>query len=198
MLQQRGIALPQWGIAAMPQRIAAIPVSMLVLPQYCRNADAACNALQHCRNTYCRNIEAHCRNAPFVASLRQCCYCKGHCGNALWHCRNTLVFSRCYYCTIQQSIASCFSVVVKYNDNDSYSSPVPPTTVPLLSTTVLGAPNNGTIALNNGTVAPINTTIEKKTGAVFCLILASLKPLFSVTHHPLHPFLAPKSTVLQQ
>ena len=82
-------------IAAMPQRIAAIPVSMLVLPQYCRNADAACNALQHCRNTYCRNIEAHCRNAPFVASLRQCCYCKGHCGNALWHCRNTPIFSRC-------------------------------------------------------------------------------------------------------
>ena len=69
-------------IAAMPQRIAAIPVSMLVLLQYCRNADAACNALQHCRSTYCRNIEAHCRNAPFVASLRQCCYCKGHCGNA--------------------------------------------------------------------------------------------------------------------
>ena len=59
-------------VAAMPQRIAAMPVSMLVLPQYCRNADAACNALQHCRNTYCRNIEAHCRNAPFVASLRQC------------------------------------------------------------------------------------------------------------------------------
>ena len=81
-------------IAAMPQRIAAIPVSMLVLPQSCRNADAACNALQHCRNIYCRNIEAHCRNAPFVASLRQCCYCKGHCGNALWHCRNTPIFSR--------------------------------------------------------------------------------------------------------
>ena len=86
-------------IVAMPQRIAAIPVSMLVLPQYCRNADAACNALQHCRNTYCRNIEAHCRNAPFVASLRQCCYCKGHCGNALWHCYNTLIFSRCMLCT---------------------------------------------------------------------------------------------------
>ena len=56
----------------MPQRIAIIPISMLVLPQYCPNADAASNALQHCRNTYCRNIEAHCRNAPFVASLRQC------------------------------------------------------------------------------------------------------------------------------
>ena len=83
-------------IATMPQRIAAIPISMLVLPQYCCNADAACNALQHCRNTYCRNIEAHCRNAPFVASLRQCCYCKGHCGNALWHCRNTPIFSRCF------------------------------------------------------------------------------------------------------
>ena len=79
----------------MPQRIAAIPVSMLVLPQYCRNADAACNALEHFRNTYCRNIEAHCRNAPFVASLWQCCYCKGHCSNALWHCRNTPIFSRC-------------------------------------------------------------------------------------------------------
>ena len=82
-------------IAAMPQCIAAIPVSMLVLPQYCCNADAACNALQHCRNTYCRNIEAHCHNAPFVASLQQCCYCKRHCGNALWHCRNTPIFSRC-------------------------------------------------------------------------------------------------------
>ena len=79
----------------MHQRIAAIPVSMLVLPQYCCNADAACNALQHCRNIYCCNIEVHCRNAPFVASLRQCCYCKGHCGNALWHCRNTPIFSRC-------------------------------------------------------------------------------------------------------
>ena len=41
-----------------------------------------------------------------------------------------------YYCTIQQNIASCFSVIVKYNNNDSYSSPVPPTMVPLLSTTV--------------------------------------------------------------
>ena len=95
MLQQCNIALPQWGIATMPQRIAAIPVSMIVLPQYCCNADAACNALQHCCNTYCRNIEAHCRNAPFVASLRQCYYCKGHCGNALWHCRNNPIFSRC-------------------------------------------------------------------------------------------------------
>ena len=95
MLQQRDIALPQWGIAAMAQHIAAIHVSMLVLLQYCRNADVACNALQHCRNTYCHNIEAHCRNAPFVASLRQCCYCKGHCGNVLWHCRNTPIFSRC-------------------------------------------------------------------------------------------------------
>ena len=75
--------------------LLAIPVSMLVLPQYCRNADAACNALQHCRNTYCRNIEAHCRNAPFVASLQQCYYCKGRCGNALWHCCNTPIFSRC-------------------------------------------------------------------------------------------------------
>ena len=82
-------------IAAMPQHIAAMPVSMLVLPQYCRNADAVCNALQHCRNMYCGNIEAHCRNAPFVASLWQCCYCKGHCSNALWHCCNTPIFSRC-------------------------------------------------------------------------------------------------------
>ena len=104
MLQQCSIALPQWSIAAMPLRIAAMHVllqCLSALPQYpfqcsyCRNADAACNALQHCRNTYCRNIEAHCRNAPFVASLRQCCYCKGHCGNALWHCCNTPIFSRC-------------------------------------------------------------------------------------------------------
>ena len=49
----------------------------------------------------------------------------------------------------------------------------------------------------NGPVEPSNGTIEKKTGAVFFLILAVAKPLFSVTNHPSHLFLAPKSTVLQ-
>ena len=48
-----------------------------------------------------------------------------------------------------------------------------------------------------GAVALFNGTVGKKTGAVFLLILADPKPLFSVTHHPLHPFLAPKSPVVQ-
>ena len=74
-------------------------------------------------------------------------------------------------------------MIVKYKDNDSYSSPV--------------ALFNGTVAFFNGTVALFNGTVEKKTGAVFLLILAISKPVFSVTHHPLHPFLAPKSTVVQ-
>ena len=82
-------------------------VSMLVLPQYCCNADAACNALQHCYN-----IEAHCRNAPFVASLWQCCYCKRHCGNALWHCRNTPIFSRCCVGKTLKSVSVCLQCPV--------------------------------------------------------------------------------------
>ena len=56
----------------MPQRIAAMHVLILLLPQYCTNADVACNALQHCYNTYCHNTEPHCCNSPFVASLQQC------------------------------------------------------------------------------------------------------------------------------
>ena len=48
----------------------------------------------------------------------------------------------------------------------------------------------------NGTVEPSNGTVEEKMGAVFFLILAIAKLLFSVTNHPLHPFLAPKSPVL--
>ena len=43
----------------------------------------------------------------------------------------------------------------------------------------------------------VNFDAEKKAGAIFLLILAVPKPLFSVTHHPLHPFLAPKSPVVQ-
>ena len=49
----------------------------------------------------------------------------------------------------------------------------------------------------NGTDEPNNGTVEKKTGAIFFLILAIAKPLFCMTNHPLHPFLAPKSIVLQ-
>ena len=37
---------------------------------------------------------------------------------------------------------------LKYNDNDSYSSPVPP--------------SNGTVLPNNGTVPPYNGTVAKK------------------------------------
>ena len=79
MLQQRSIALAQWGTATMPQCIVAMPVllqCLSTLPQYFRNA------LQHCCDT-------HWHNAPFVASLWQCCYCKGHCDNAFWcYCNN--------------------------------------------------------------------------------------------------------------
>ena len=73
-------------------------------------------------------------------------------------------------------------MIVKNNNNDSYLSPVPPSNG-------TGAPNNYTVALNNGTIA-------KKMGAVVGQIFAGAAPLFSMTNHPLHPFLAPKSTVL--
>ena len=73
-------------------------------------------------------------------------------------------------------IASCFSMTVKYNDNNSHSPPVPH--------------SNGTVPLNNSTTV-------KKMGAILCKISAISKSFFGVTNHPLHPFLAPKSTVLQ-
>ena len=66
-------------------------------------------------------------------------------------------------------------MIVKYNDNDTYSSPVPT--------------NNGTIALNNGTVA-------KKMGTILPQIFAIPDPFFGGTNQPLHPFLPAKSTVL--
>ena len=76
------------------QNFSASP-QFLFQCSYCFNVDVACNALQHYCNAYCYNAEAHCRNVPFLASLRQCCYCKGHCDNAFWYCRNTPTFSRC-------------------------------------------------------------------------------------------------------
>ena len=60
-------------------------------------------------------------------------------------------------------------MIVKYNGNDSYSSPVPPS----------------------------NGTVVKKRGVVLCQISAVPKLFFGVIDHPLHSFLAPKSTVLQ-
>ena len=66
-------------------------------------------------------------------------------------------------------------MIVKYNDNNSYSSPIPP---------------------SNGTVRPSKGTIAKKMGAVVRQIFAVPNPFFSMTNHPLHPFLEPKSTVL--
>ena len=103
--------------------------------------------------------------------------------------RKSLATSMRYYWTAQQSTASYFSIIVRYTDNDSYLSPVAPSngTIP---------PSNGTVPSNNGTVETRNGTIDKKPGAIFFLILAIAKPLFGMTNHPLHPFLAPKSTVL--
>ena len=66
-------------------------------------------------------------------------------------------------------------MIVQYNDNDSYLSPV--------------APNNDTIVFNNGTVA-------RKVGAVVCQIFVVAHSLFNMSNYPLHSFLAPKSLVL--
>ena len=62
-----------------------------------------------------------------------------------------------------------FFMIAKYDDNDCYSSPVPP---------------------RNGTVA-------KKRGSVFRQISAVPNPFFGMTNRPLHPLIAPKSTALQ-
>ena len=66
-------------------------------------------------------------------------------------------------------------MIIKYKDNDSYSSPV--------------APNNSTVTLNNGRIA-------QKMCADVWQIFTIVHPLFGVTNRPLHPFLAPKSPVL--
>ena len=57
------------------------------------------------------------------------------------------------YCAtiVQQSTAFCFSAIINYNDNDSYSSPI--------------APNNGSVAPNNVTVLPSHGTVGKQ-GAI--------------------------------
>ena len=77
---------------AFLQSLSASP-QFLFQCSYCYSVDVAYNALQHYRNMYYHNVETHCRNAPFVTLLQQCCYCKGHSDNAFWYCRNTPTFS---------------------------------------------------------------------------------------------------------
>ena len=77
-------------------------------------------------------------------------------------CKLMLNIALLLHSTAKYSIL--FFAVVKYNNNDSYSSPV---------------------ALNNDTVAPNNGTIAKRTGVIVPKIFTVANPLFSVTNHSL-------------
>ena len=85
MLQQRGIALPQWGIAAMPLRIAAMHVllqCLSALPQYpfqclyCRNIAAMLMLLAMAFSIAAIRIAAILKRIAAMLPLLH------HCGNA--------------------------------------------------------------------------------------------------------------------